>query len=360
MDIENTLESSRRQIVPDILKCLGCVSVIIIHTASQSMSSLTIASFNWLCAVFWGCLCRPAVPVFLMITGALLLDPAKKMSLWRIYEHYFLRILLCLLVWAFAYRLYFIAGYWILYRQFDPVWFSDAVKSVLTFDHHTHLYYLQILLVIYIFLPLLRGYAAGSSHEAQRYILIIWFVFGIILPFLYKFPPFCDIVGIPGQYPISMTYSSFGYVLMGWYMRNNEIKRRDLGRWLALFIAGFAIVFGVTVTVSIIQGWLYQDFLDGFTPGVALMAIGAYGSVSALFSGRDGEPMPRVRALSRASFCVYLCHHFFVMLLRTYLYRAYMWFCLLVIPAQAAVVLAASLLTYVILSKIPWVKDHLI
>lgn len=360
MDSELSLERNRRQAVPDILKCLGCISVIVIHTASQSMSSLPIPSFNWVCAVLWGCLCRPAVPVFLMVTGALLLDPAKEMSLWRIYEHYFLRILLCLLIWAFAYQLYFIAGYWILYRQFDPAWFVDAVKSVLTFDHHMHLYYLQLLLVLYIFLPLLRTFTAHAGRETQRYILVVWFVLGIIFPFLYKFPPFSGITGIPGQYPISMTYASFGYALMGRYLRNTEIKRRDLGRWLALFIAGFALVFGVTVAVSMAQGRLYQDFLDGFTPGVALMAIGAYGSASALFSGRDSASMPKVRALSRASFCVYLSHHFFVMLLRTYLYRAYTWFCLLVIPAQAAVVLAASLLVYVILSKIPWVKNHLI
>lgn len=360
MDSELMLEKNRRQAVPDILKCLGCICVIVIHTASQSMSELYIYSFNWVCAVFWGCLCRPAVPVFFMVTGALLLDPKKKMTVWRIYEHYFLRILLCLLVWAFAYQLYFIAGYWILYRQFDPSWFVDAVKSVLTFDHHLHLYYLQILLVFYIFLPLLRVFAEHADRITQRYVLIAWFVLGIVFPFLYKFQPFSGIDGIPAEYPMSMTYASFGYALMGWYMRTSEIKRSDLGRWLAVFIAGFAAVFGVTVAVSMVQGRLYQDFLDGFTPGVALMAIGAYGTVSALFSGRDSRTMPKVLWLSKASFCVYLVHHFFVMLLRTYLYRAYTWFCLLVIPAQAAAVLGASLLVYVILKKIPWVKNHLI
>lgn len=360
MDSELKLDGSRRQAVPDVLKCLGCVGVIIIHTASQSMKSLPIPSFNWLCAVFWGCLWRSAVPLFLMVTGALLLDPAKEMSLRRVFERYFLRILLCLFVWAFAYRLCLVAGGWILYRQLDPSWFADAVKSVLTFNHHLHLYYLHLLLVLYIFLPLLRVYAAHADRATQRYVLAVWFVFGIVFPLLYQFPPFSAIVGIPGQYPMSMTYASFGYALLGWYLRNTRTERRDFGPWLAVFLAGFALVFGVTVAVSMAQGQLYQGFLEGFTPGVALMAVGAYGCVSALFSGRDGEAMPRLRAFSRASFCVYLSHHFFVMLLRVCFEQAYASFCLLVIPAQAAVILAGSLLVYAVLSRIPWVKAHLI
>jgi surface polysaccharide O-acyltransferase-like enzyme len=100
--------------------------------------------------------------------------------------------------------------------------------------------------------------------------------------------------------------------------------------------------------------------LDGFTPGVALMAIGAYGSVSALYGERDASTMPKVVWLSKASFCIYLVHHFFVMLLRTYLYSAYKYLCILVIPAQAAVVFGLSIVCYLILRKIPWVKDHLI
>lgn len=360
MDSELILEKNRREAVPDILKCLGCICVIIIHTASQSMSELSIPSFNWVSAVFWGCLCRPAVPIFLMVSGALLFDPKRKMTIWRIYEHYFLRILLCLLVWAFAYQLYFIAGYWILYRQFDPTWFLDAIKSVLTFDHHLHLYYLQILLIFYIFLPVMRVFAANAERSVMRYVLIAWFVLGIIFPVLYTFQPFSGLTGIPAQYPLSMTYSAFGYGLMGWYMKTADIKRRDFKRWLLVFIAGFVIVFGVTVAVSMTQGRLYQDFLDGFTPGVALMAIGAYGCVSALFGERDAASMPKIVWLSKASFCVYLVHHFFVMLLRTYLYTAYQHLCILVIPAQAAVVFGLSILTYLLLRKIPWVKDHLI
>ena len=145
-----------RDIAADVLKCICCVCVIVIHTASQSISSLRVDDPNWFGALFWGALCRFAVPIFFMISGALLLNPAKKLTTWQIYERYFFRILICLLFWALMYEFYFIAGYWILYRQFDPRWFWDAILSVLTFDHHFHLYYLQVLLVFYVLLPVVR------------------------------------------------------------------------------------------------------------------------------------------------------------------------------------------------------------
>lgn len=360
MGSDTALTLKNREAIPDILKCIGCVCVVIIHTASQSMSGLNILSFNWFSATFWGCLCRFAVPVFLMVTGALLFDPAKKMTVGRIYEHYFLRILLCLLFWALMYELYFIAGYWILYRQFKAVWFLDAIRNVFLFKHHFHLYYLQILLIFYVFLPLMRVFAANAERSVMKYMLIVWFVLGIVFPYLYKFQPFAAMSGIPAEYPIGMTYSALGYGLMGWYLKTAGIKRSDFRRYLLIFIAGFVIVFGGTVTLSILNQGLVQDFLDGFTPGVALMAIGVYGGVSALFEGRDAASMPKVVKLSKASFCIYLVHHFYVMLLRTYLYTAYKVFCLLVIPAQAALVFGLSFLTYLLLRRIPWVKDHLI
>lgn len=355
-----TLENSRREAVPDILKCISCICVIIIHTASQSMSGLNIYSFNWVSATFWGSLCRFAVPVFFMVTGALLLDPAKEMSIWRIYEHYFLRILLCLLFWALMYELYFIAGYWILYRQFQAVWFADAVKNVLLFDHHFHLYYLQILLIFYILLPVMRTFVKNAGREVLRYALIVWFVLGILLPYLFTLPPFSEMTGIPAQYPIKMTYSSLGYGLLGYYLKTAGIRRSDLRRYVLLFAGGFVIVFGGTVAVSMLGNMFYQDLIDAFTPGVALMAAGVYGIVSALWGHKNAADMPRVVWLSKASFCIYLVHHFFVMLLRTYLYTAYQHACLILIPAQAALVLVLCLVVYVILKRIPWVKNHLI
>ncbi len=357
---KSSIQNTGREIVPDILKCLGCISVIIIHTASQSMSDNYIYSFNWISAVFWGSLCRFAVPVFLMVTGALMLDTKRKLSFWRIYEHYFLRILLCLLFWSLMYELYFIAGYWILYRQFDSGAFISALKNVLFFDHHFHLYYLQILLVFYLFLPLLRWFAANADRKMQRYALLLWLIFGILMPTLFKFEPFKSMSGIPAEYPLKMTYSAMGYTLLGWYLKNTEIKRSDVKKWLGLFAAGFAIVFGVTVAVSMIKGSFYQEFLDGFSPGVALMAAGIFGLVTALYKDKDAGSMPKVVKLSKASFCIFLVHHFFVMLLRTYLYTAYKTLPIIVIPAQALVVFVLSVLTYALLSRIPWVKDHLI
>lgn len=352
--------SPKRDIAADVLKCICCVCVIVIHTASQSISSLRIDDPNWFCALFWGTLCRFAVPIFFMVSGALLLPPEKKISTWRIYEHYFFRILVCLLFWALMYELYFIAGYWILYRQFEAVWFWDAIMNVLTFNHHFHLYYLQVLLVFYVLLPVLRGFVAGADRSTLRYVLGVWFALGIILPYVFTFEPFSELEGILSEYPISLTYASLGYGLLGYYLKTADIRREHLKYFVIVFIVGFLGIYVPTVIVSHVQDSNYLGLLDAFTPPVVILSVGIYGIVTALCRDKTEADMPFAVWMSKASFCVYLVHHFFVMLIRTYLYTAYRTLCILTIPGLAFVVLLASLLVYIILKRIPWVNKHLI
>lgn len=360
MSNERLPTAQGRDIAADVLKCICCICVIVIHTSSQSISQLDVRSFNWYCALFWGVLCRFAVPIFFMITGALLLDPAKKLTPWKIYQRYFFRILICLLFWALMYELYFIAGYWILYRQFDPKWFADAFKSVFMFEHHFHLYYLQVLLIFYILLPIVRGFVASADRSTLRYALAVWAVLGLIFPYVFTFEPFSKMTGILSEYPIHLTYSALGYGLLGYYLKTASLRRWHLKYFVILFVIGFLGIYIPTVFQSHAQNGSYQGLLEAFTPPVALLSVGIYGIVTSLCDGKTERDLPKAVWLSKASFCVYLVHHFFVMLIRTYLYTYYQTACLIVIPALTVVVLGASLLTYVILKRIPWVGKNLI
>lgn len=349
-----------RDIAADVLKCICCICVIVIHTASQSISQLRVDDPNWFGALFWGALCRFAVPIFFMITGALLLDPNKKLTTWQIYERYFFRILVCLLFWALMYELYFIAGYWILYRQFDPAWFGDAILNVLTFNHHFHLYYLQVLLVFYVLLPVVRGFVASADRGTLRYVLGVWFTLGIILPYVFTFKPFSELEGILSEYPIHLTYSALGYGLLGYYLKTADIQRKHLKYFVILFVAGFLCIYVPTAIISNVKAINYLDLLEAFTPPVAILSVGIYGIVTCLCKGKTEADLPFAVWLSKGSFCVYLVHHFFVMLVRTYLYTAYKTVTILTVPALTLLVLAESLLVYVILKRIPWVNKHLI
>ncbi len=357
---EKPIVKRRRDISADVLKSICCICVIVIHTASHSISTLDTHSFGWYSALFWGVLCRFAVPIFFMVTGALLIDPARELGIKRIFTRYFLRILACLWFWSFIYILYFFAADYIFYRTYSPTWFIDAVKGVLNFHHHFHLYYLQIILLFYVLLPILRGFVKGSSRSTLLYALIVWFALGILLPYLFNFYPFTMLYGIPGQYPISMAYAACGYCLLGYYIKSANIERRHFRYFAAVYLVGFFGIAIPTVLVSHASGETYLDLLEAFTPGATVMSVGVCGMVTAYCRGKTEEDMPLAVRLSKASFCIYLVHHFFVMALRQLLAESYCTLPIITVPAMTALVFGLSILVYLVLRRIPIVNKYLI
>ncbi len=361
MNEERLSPAPARDIPADILKCICCICVVIIHSASLGITRLDIHSFDWYCALFWGSISRFAVPIFFMVTGALLLDPAKNLSIKRIYKNYFFRMLLCLFFWSLMYDFYSYIAYWIFWRLYYPTWFIDSIVDMLTFDHHFHLYYLQILLVFYALLPIVRSFVASADRKMLRYALIVWFILGVCFPFLRYFEPFASVEGIPGQYPLQMVYSSIGYGLLGYYIKTAHIERRHLKHFVLCFIGGFLAIYVPTILISHAQGEWFTPLLESFTPPTTALCIGIYGAVTILFRGKNEAECPRIVAFSKASFSIYLTHHFFVMALRKLMRtKLYTTFPLLNVPAQTILILCCCILVYAVLRRLPGMRKWLI
>lgn len=361
MNSEILSPAPRRDIPADVLKCICCICVVVIHSSSRPITELSVHSFDWYCALFYGSLCRFAVPIFFMVTGALLLDPAKKMSLKKIYVNYFLRMLGCLFFWALIYELYFYIAFVILYGTRTPNWLWLSLKDVFTFEHHFHLYYLQILLLFYVMLPVVRAFVAGADRKTLRYALIVWFILGVCFPFLRLFEPFASLDGIPAQYPIQMAYSSLGYGLLGYYIKTSKLEKRHEKYFILTFVLGFLAIYVPTIIVSHIQGSCFNALFESFTPPTTALVIGIYGWAIIRFRDKTEADCPRIVKFSKMSFSVYLTHHFFVMFLReVFKYTWYCWFPLINVPLQTVFVLACCFVAYFILKRIPGVRKVLI
>lgn len=78
----------------DCLRVFATFLVIMIHTSSMFISSqgLTISDDSFFLYNFMHVFCSFAVAVFIMITGALLLDPQKEISYERIFHRYYLSL----------------------------------------------------------------------------------------------------------------------------------------------------------------------------------------------------------------------------------------------------------------------------
>ena len=330
----------------DLIKAIAIFCVVLAHTCSPGYFT---TGANFCASVFWGSLFRMAVPLFLMCTGALLLDPERGFNAVPFLKKNYLRILVALFFWAAMYKLYHLAvagavnGNNLLY----------AFKELVLFKHEFHLYYLHIVLLLYAFLPILRVLTAHASRGTLIYLLVLWALTGIIYPTLRPFWPFSLLEGVPAQWLMNMAWASFGYALLGHFLMKYPMKR-----WLGavLFAAGFAVVFGGTLIMSRSRGSFYEGFLEGMSVGVALKAAGLFGLLSGVKLRRTGL----VRFIAKASFCVYLIHIFIISEAARLGWSILLLPCIVSIPLAALVTLAICCGIWFVLSKIPVVKKYLV
>lgn len=334
----------------DFLKSFAIVGVLFIH-ASTSSYYLPLGSSGWLWGLFWGSISRASVPIFFLCSGALLLDPSRDLPLRKLYGRSIPRILAALFFWASAYKAFGL----LRAHALSSGALVQAAKEVLTFQHEFHLYYLHIILVVYALLPATRLIAAHGDKQTLEYLLGVWFLLGILYPTLKPLWPFTLLNGIPAQWALNLTYACVGFTLLGWYLRRYARRWRV---WAALGVLGFALTYGGTVGASLLDGALNVTPLNGNTPGVTLMAAGVGGAAFAAL--RDRPPLPGTTRMSRASFCIYLVHVFFLYTLNGHAINALTFHPALAIPLTVILMLAGCLVVWLILSHLPGVRRWLV
>ncbi|MBQ4370368.1 MAG: acyltransferase [Oscillospiraceae bacterium] len=344
--------SAGRDIAVDLIKTVAIISVLFIHCSSGGYSA-PIKSSSWLAAVFWGSVSRAGVPLFLMCSGALMLPQERELTIKKLWCRSILRLLTALFFWAVLYKLY--NG--LIYKTLSSQYVLTSIKELVLFRHENHFYYLHIMLLVYAFLPATRAFIRAASERETDYFLLIWFLVGILYPTIRPYRPFSLLAGIPGQWLLNMTYASVGYGVLGYRLRRRPLKKQLAA---ALAIAGLAVATGGTVIGSIKTGGLYEHFLEGMTVGVCLLAAGIFSLCVHSAKGVSGRTASVYTFMSKASFCIYLVHIFALKGFYSLGVSVRAAHCVITVPALAAAVLVLSLLVYLLLSRIPWVKRWLI
>lgn len=345
--------ASSRNSAVDLVKAAAICGVLLIHVSAGGLTGTEAGSVQWVSCLFWNALSRSAVPLFLMASGALLLPPEHPLTLKKLYTRNFPRLLIALLVWAAGYKLFLLAiqGGW------SPETLVQAGKELILFHHEGHLYYLHIMLLVYAFLPVTRLAAEREDRRLLEYLLGLWFLLGILYPTVRDFWPVSLLSGIPVQWRMNMAYAAIGYTLLGYYLAAyRPISRREL--WAGLLALGFGITFGGTWAASMADGTLNDRFLEGMGLGPFLAAAGFFGLC--LRAEPSGWKAKCLAYFSKASFCVFLSHIFFIKTFAHFGVTALRGPAALMIPLLALVVLGCSCAVYALLSCLPLAQRWLV
>lgn len=344
-------ELKERNTTIDLVKTVGVIGVIFIHVVSRIFGANPVGSFEWNVGLFWESIFRASVPLFLMASGAIMIDSSKELSLKKLYLHNIARIIVAMIVWGFAYKIYHL----ITTSQFtlNNVWYS--FKRLLLFDQEFHFYYIHIILIVYAFLPITRIFVKNSGEKELRYALGLWFALAIALPTLKVFWPFNLLSGLTGQWFINMTYASIGYGILGYYLKKYPLS---LKYGILFTVVGFSAVFAGTYFSSRSSGYLNEHFMEGMSLGVCAMAVGIYTLVSHI--KLCGVLQRVVTFVSKGSFCIYLSHIFVLYEFDMLGVSATGFTAIVSVPLISFAILAICIVLYLILSKIPVLKNWIV
>ncbi len=170
----------------DLARMIAIAAVVLLHTLSGVLSQYISEMSDKQVYVYsiLKILCSFCVPMFIMISGTLFLNPNKKVTLRELFGKYIRRLVLALLLFGTVYAE---MELWFEHGGFRLSDLPCAIGRVLTGETWAHMWYLYMLIGLYMIMPILKGFIAASTKETQLYILILMLVFCSILPTAYNY-----------------------------------------------------------------------------------------------------------------------------------------------------------------------------
>lgn len=236
---------NKRILFLDILRIFASFAVITIHTCTSVFSYVENKGVQWYVCNFWDSLSRYAVPIFFMISGSLLLDGSKSISIHELLKKRIPKVIRIYVIWSFVYAAVDFVN-WSLQGS-DII---SSAKSALfeIINGHYHLWYLWAIMGLYLVLPFLKAISADRSIE--RYFIVLGIIFAIAIP---QITSICEIIQraeFINTLGIYMVLGYTSYFLLGHYLFSRGLKKTEIIISAVLAVAGILVTFYGTIIYS--------------------------------------------------------------------------------------------------------------
>lgn len=320
------------------LRVLATCSVLLIHASTGYLNAFTATGFDWNYANVLNSFTRFSVPLFVMLSGALLIP--KKESLKDFYSKRLLKLLWPFLFWLFIYLIY----YFYRYTNFEVLPISRVLEvsgDKLLHGSSAHLWYLYMILGVYLAIPFVQRMLMAMSEREIGIYLLIWFMSLLLLnKRLLPYMPAFD---------LSFFYGYVGYLVLGYWLSTRS-RLIDAGYWaLAFVVLGLGSAGGTYLLSK--AGGQYDPLLYGYLfPNNALMAGCAFMFFKEVVS--DKRLPVWISIVDKYSFGIYLAHILVLNYVHPMVDLPTVW----KIPLATLLTLLLSLLLTYLLRKIPFGK----
>lgn len=327
----------------DALRLFTCLTVITLHCSAKLWNYTEITNIHWLYYTLYNSLVRFSVPCFFMMSGALFLNPRKKISITQLYRKNIPRLVLAFLL---------ASSFYVAVRHLRagtrPSWKLLAEQI---YQGHYHLGFLFSLLGVYLLIPILRQVTKDKS--TLEYFLLLSFVFVPLANVLRFYPNSAQyLASWENRAQIFLVLGYPSYFLLGHYLLTNPLEKHR--RIVLYFLAGFSqfVTFLGTFFASHSSGTHSEAVFGYYLPTTYLVAMGVF----VFFQNLHLPPWlwRLCRNLSPYTFGIYLIHDYFLVLfLERWQWIAWDASGLVKVPVFVLLIFLASLLPVFFLRLIP-------
>jgi surface polysaccharide O-acyltransferase-like enzyme len=314
----------------DAMRVLACFLVVFSHSCDAFIVQFNNDYGTFLQGCALGSLVRPCVPLFVMMTGVLLLP--LKGTMGEFYSKRLKCIAIPLVFWSLAlpvvYYLYlnFIVSSNSPFIDVSSFTWQMTLRKMFTFIFNfnydtTPLWYLYMLIGLYFIIPIFGTWLKCATRKEIKLFLCLWGA-SLFLPYVKIIAPFLGYLGVFGNMGILgecdwNAYGTFyyvsgfvGYLVLAYYLVKYPLQwgwRKMAAVCIPMFVVGYAVTFGGYVVMQeFFPGnyayleivWLFSGinvFMMTFPVFVVVQKINAASS-------------PRLSAVASMTFGIYLCH----------------------------------------------------
>ncbi len=329
--------------------------VILLHASIEPIPATVVPGASEVLVQWWSVniydsFARPCVPLFVMLSGALLLQPSKVDEPLKVfYKKRVSRIALPFLFWMGAYF-----AWDILVNQKALTW--QLVWEGIVGGPYIHFWFFYMLIGLYLVTPLVRIFVAHADRRLMRYFFALWLIGVSVVPLL-------NLLFMHNlNNNVFLITGYIGYFLLGLYLLNIHVNRKLL---LVSTFSGFIwTALGTYVITFTIGGSRQFFFYDYFSFGVVLSSVALFLLLTQVKYNRVKKRFPKldrlIHYISINTLAIYLFHF---MVLET-LENGYLGFRIslgtlnpiIEIPLLTAVTLVICLLALYPLGKIPYLN----
>lgn len=345
---KNTGTGRERKEFLDILRVIAVCAVVLHHTVSGVLACEDLTGYERRKTVYqvmvdvtpW------CVPIFLLISGYLFLNPKKDLT-WRdMLGKYCRRILLALVIFGIPYSLLELVGTEKTFRL-GMLW--EAVRNTATGRSWAHMWYLYMLLILYAATPLLRWILKRTPAFFGYLVAVALFLAFSLVPFWENLRSGGEYAAMPGG-GIILFYYLCGYLFM---RKEKKADPRARGICLGLFALLLAAQAAVRIFKVPLADMAYSS------PFTALQSIFLFYGLQVRCKTDRAKGV--WKELSALSFGIYLIHPVFLNFFYKFLGISLMDFRFVIgVPLFYGIALLGAALVTWILRKIPALRRYVL